>query len=154
MYTSYTLLSYKFLFANFQLKWWIIFIFQAKNLWKSYKDYRRCEWENPLLLTHCGLPPEMITHFFPSYIHVRWKERVLPFGKTSLLLETTAVHGGVDMGRASTDKEQKLINWLPPMFFVKLRTFANRRGKYKEPSTFQPEAYIDTLRIGMCVVTP
>ena len=28
----------------------------------------------------------------------------------ALLLETTAVHGGVDMGKASTDKEQKLIN--------------------------------------------
>ena len=47
---------------------------------------------------------------FPIDVRVYRKTRVLPFGKTSLLLETTAVHGGVDMGRASTDKEQKLIN--------------------------------------------
>ena len=30
-------------------------------------------------------------------IRVYQKTRVLPFGKTSLLLETTAVHGGIDM---------------------------------------------------------
>ena len=33
----------------------------------------------------------MITRFFPSYIRVRWKERVLPFGKTSLLLNTSGI---------------------------------------------------------------
>ena len=33
---------------------------------------------------------------FPIDIRVYRKTRVLPFGKTSLLLETTAIHGGIE----------------------------------------------------------
>ncbi len=46
---------------------------------------------------------------FPIDIRVYRETRVLPFGKTSLLLETPAIHGGAKK-KVSTGKEQKLID--------------------------------------------
>ena len=44
---------------------------------------------------------------FPIDIRVYRKTRVLPFGKTSLLLKSTAIHGGMDTGKKPLPIENK-----------------------------------------------